>query len=97
MDAGDVLQALWDAAGAPAGPPIGEGWAGRDGGLVKATFFVHVAERVVCEPCGNKVTHTARLLRSGHLRLGHQHPPLPAGLRSHPHAIWRFTMCTHAG
>lgn len=56
MDAGDVLQALWDAA-MPLRDAHGEG--GQEaGGLVQAAFFVHVAERVVCEPCGNKVTHT---------------------------------------
>ena len=56
MDAGDVLQALWDAA-MPLRDVRGQGGQ-EEGGLVQAAFFVHVAERVVCEPCGNKVTHT---------------------------------------
>lgn len=56
MDAGDVLQALWDAA-MPLRDTRGQGGQ-EEGGLAQAAFFVHVAERVVCEPCGNKVTHT---------------------------------------
>ena len=51
-----MLQAIWEAAGGlrdPRGPP----GPGEDMSLVNASFFVHVAERVVCEPCGNKVTH----------------------------------------
>ncbi len=55
-DAGDVLQALWDAAGGVWDPKRVPGQ--EEVALVKAAFFVHVAERVVCEPCGNKVTHT---------------------------------------
>ena len=55
-DAGDVLQALWDAAGGVWDPKRVPG--PEEISLVKAAFFVHVAERVVCEPCGNKVTHT---------------------------------------
>lgn len=56
VDAGDVLQALWDAAGGMWDPKRVPGQ--EEVSLVKAAFFVHVAERVVCEPCGNKVTHT---------------------------------------
>ena len=55
-DAGDVLQALWEASGGVRDHSRVPGQ--EDLALVKASFFVHVAERVVCEPCGNKVTHT---------------------------------------
>ena len=55
-DAGEVLSALWEAAGGVWDPKRLPGQ--EEQALVKAAFFVHVAERVVCEPCGNKVTHT---------------------------------------
>ena len=60
-DAGDVLQALWDAAGGLRDPRAPGQPGQEDISLAKASFFVHVAERVVCEPCGNKVTHTRDL------------------------------------
>ena len=88
MDGGDVLQALWDAA-MPLRDARGEG--GQEAcGLVQAAFFVHVAERVVCEPCGNKVTHTrdfyeqAICASATSIRRCHQVCALI------PLAIWRF-------